>query len=355
MIKEWHAKYKDLERFIAEHPEIKIDSNRTRIPDSIRDEFYLYYDNVLKQFVHDSFPGLIAKAVILKDRYLSVEREISDLLCLNSISSRPPVRKFIHDPEEEIVNSNYYLFFDLLKSKITIGDLDVMAIRNIEKVSSSLLNSIYQQWVSFSLVKLLKASRLLQVRFNDISGYGAHRVGWVSGHTPIPKDSNDIFFNYKHEVRFMVPDFIIFSKRINKYLSIRSEIIKPLVHATNLSNTREWFNLSAAEHAIKNNQTFMYVGDEPEDISLVSDALKICRPDLILECRAQGNWYENEGLKRLILLNDALKPKLGTYIISMDPVSEQPLGRLDDGITLIEVGFNRDKLQPIVDTIFQPD
>jgi hypothetical protein len=50
---------------------------------------------------------------------------------------------------------------------------------------------------------------------------------------------------------------------------------------------------------------------------------KICVPELIIECMGKKEWAEKDGLEKVKLHHDILKPKLGTYIVSREPVPKE--------------------------------
>jgi hypothetical protein len=135
--------------------------------------------------------------------------------------------------------------------------------------------------------------------------------------------------------------------------------------ASNASDKREWYPLDPMVD-LWPSSTLTFIADNPEEISLVADAKKICRPDFIIECRGQKDWFEKEGLGKLKLHNDSLKPILGIYIVSKDTVpekaykefvskqvsnesaSEQEPKKQVANICILTVGFDQTKLEPII-------
>jgi hypothetical protein len=85
------------------------------------------------------------------------------------------------------------------------------------------------------------------------------------------------------------------------------------------------------------------VADNPEDISLVADMQKICRPDLILYCKGRKPRTKTEELK---LAGESLKPTSGALTIH----GEIPEGQEQNEDTVM-VGFEQPKLDIVIERI----
>ena len=109
--------------------------------------------------------------------------------------------------------------------------------------------------------------------------------------------------------------------------------------------------------------------------ALVADFGRFCRPDIIVECMEQVDWYQKEGLDKVRKNYDFFKPRLGSYIVSRLPVpeeaykdlmpkpavsklapeqktapeeepKEQPLD-----IHILTIGYDQSQLAPIIDVL----
>ena len=141
---------------------------------------------------------------------------------------------------------------------------------------------------------------------------------------------------------------------MNKYIATRSQTGKPFGIATNTSEKREWYPLDSIT-ALKPGLTLIYVSDNPEEISLVADAKRICRPDLIIECKVQRDWYEREGLEKVKFHHNSLKPRLGSHLVSSELVPEQVYEELGEAIHILNVGFDQFKLESIIRVLMQTE
>ena len=63
-------------------------------------------------------------------------------------------------------------------------------------------------------------------------------------------------------------------------------------------------------------------------------------------CREQKDWYEKEELEKIKIYHNSLKPTLGTYIVSREPMPE--LKAVESGrivFHILTVGFDQSKLE----------
>ncbi|MCL2149687.1 MAG: hypothetical protein FWH51_01980 [Dehalococcoidia bacterium] len=339
----WLAEYDILKKFISEHPEIEIAVNKTRIPDNARSEFYLHFIQVISSFVNNTAMALVRKSTALSEHYQALAKEISASYGLH-ISSSPAVFRFLRDPLIEIINSESDLMFDLLKTKISVDIFAELASRKLSEVEQSLFIDSYQQWIALSLLKLLDCQKSLQVVPGSLSRYGVHKSRLSTGNVPLPKESREILFNYESAVKFVVPDFIIYSRRINKYVSFSNKIIRALLKSNSLPAKRQWLSLPPIERIPRYHQMYLYIDDKPEDLRIVADSHNICRPDMILEFARESELKEK--LSEAKLQNGRLKPILGTIIIRMEDASGE-LYSNESGVSIISVGFDLSRLQPV--------
>lgn len=385
----WHQAYTKLSDFTIEHPEIEIDVSRVRIPESVRPEFYRLFNTVRTAFIEEKLADLLNEARSLSEKYTKVEGEVIKLLELEEISLDTRLDRFLHNPIDELVRGIFDPLFDLLKGKVDIDTFEGVSLKELKDSFRRLYRSGYVKWVALSLVKLLEADKSFQIiprELDYVEGVLMEATPFEAS-APAAEESKRLLF--KHEpttVLFTVPDFIVHSVRVNQYFAIRSEIGSALAVASDTSQKREWYSLDSIA-AMGAGLTFVYVDKNPEEISLVADREKICRPDLIIEFREQEDWYEKEGLEKVKLNHDSLKPTLGTYIISRmpvpeqayqelmpaqvpeeptpevastehtpeqvsrEPTAEQELKKQEVGIHILTVGFDQSKLEPVISAL----
>jgi hypothetical protein len=353
VLNNWHKRYTELTNFITKHSEIKIEVGSVYLPDSIRPEFYRFFDAVRTSFIEERFPILLNEAKALSQNYLKAEKQTTALLKLDDVSMEARLSRFLNSPIDQLIRILFTPLFDLLKGKVDVGIFEQTASRNIKVSFGHLYQSGYEKWVSVSLLNLLKADRLFQItprEFTSESEKARMGLALPTEGNPPPEGSRHLSFKHNQDAVFIVPDFIVHSAKVNRYVALRSQMGKPYATASNTSEKREWLHPDS-KSILDPGITFVYVADNPEEISLVADASKICKPDFIIECREQKGWYEQEGLERVKLHHDSLKPRLGTYMVSMELVPDQKPEKQKVDIHILSVGFDSSKLAPIVNSI----
>ena len=373
----WKQEYTKLSNFIAEHSEVQIEESRNKIPESVRPEFYRLFNTARTTFAEEKFPNLLNEAKALSERYTQVEAEVAKLLALEKISLATQLRRFLQNPIDELVRELFDPLFDLLKGKVNIETFGERTSRNIEAAFRGLYHLGYEKWVALSLVKLLEADRLFQVTARPFISEQEETVmsaALIEEEPPALSESKHLSFQGNSTATFIVPDLIIHSPMVSKYISLRSQMGEALAKATKFSEVREWYSLDSIG-VFTSGLTLVYVAANFDEISLISDAKKICRPDLIIKCEGNKDWYGVKSIERIKQQHNALKPILGMYAVSREPVTEQAYKQLapeqvlnaaesaqeqmpaqesqkqDESIHFLSVGFDQSKLEPIINII----
>ena len=353
----WQAEYQRLTGFVDRSSQLKIAENAVNIPQDVRHEFYRLFDTVRVAFVNEKLSDLLNEATILSDNYTKAEQEAIELLGLDSIIITASLRKFLNNLKDSLVKKLFDPLFDLLKGKVDVKNFEKMASRNIEASFRESYRSGYKKWLCLSLVKLLGANRSLEVSVPSVYlgpavGERGYSKSGEEHSVPLPKESKHLSFKHEQSSTLTVPDFIIHSAKINKYLAFRSEFraAAAVWTASNASKHRDWYPLDRVV-ALRLSSIFIYVADNPEEISLIADAKNICRPELVIECREQKDWHEKEELEKVKLHHDIIKPRLGTYIVSSEQLPN--IGQLGGGIYALTVGFDQSKLNTIIGSLMK--
>jgi hypothetical protein len=354
----WHQAYKELTDFIAKHSEVGIEASRVSIPANVRPEFYRLFNTVRTSFVEERITDLLNEAKSLSEEYTKVEGEVVKLLELEKISLAASLHRFLHNPIDELVRGLFDPLFDLLKGRLGTEVFEQKVSKRLETSLRNLYFLGYDKWIALSLIKLLEADKLFCVTLRLIKSAEEEMIETEvkEEEAPPPKESKSPSFDRTQERLFMIPDFIVHSTKADKYIALRSEMdeAEAIALASNASETREWYSLYSMP-AFEPGLTLIYTADKAEEISLVADAKRICRPDLIIECRGGKDWYKKEGLEKVKLNNNILKPRLGSYIISREPVPKQYLEELEEGINMLTVSFEQSKLEPIISMLMNQE
>ena len=349
MSNSWRQVYTKLINFIAEHPEIRIEPSLVIMPESVRAEFYQLFGEVRAVWVKGKFLNLINEARLLSQNYLKSEEEVIQLLKLNSVSKSKPHQFFLQDPIDGMTRLLFDPLFDLLKGKVDAKTFEAMSLRKLEASFRTFYILGYQKWIAISLIKLLKADKLFQVNLRKLDKSERTIITSAASEEPVPYpvESAHLSFDHKPKTLFIVPDYIVHSTETNGYISVRAELESAIAIATNASEQKEWYPIDSLV-SITPDLTLVYVADKPEELSIVADAKKICRPDLLISLHMQKDRFEEEELERVKSYHNSLKPRLGTYVVSKEAVPEHVLTEPEEGIQILPVGFDESKMAPII-------
>jgi hypothetical protein len=348
----WCEAYSELVNFVTGHPEIMVKADRVCLPDEVRPGFYRLFDATRAALVTEKLPDLLDEANTLSHNYLKAEQSVTRSLGLESVSMQPSLQRFLHDPVEQLIRELFDPLFDLLKGLIGTEGFEQISQDSIRASFEPLYQSGYEKWVILSLVGLLGADSLFQVTLRKLDSKDIHRAraGTLKEEAPGPYESKHLLFKYDPNAAFIVSDLIVHSAEAKGYISISSQASKALAAASNPDEKRQWRPLGAVP-PLEAGTVLLFIGDTPQEISLTADASQICLPDAVLECRAFNGWFEREGLVKVKAYHDSLQPKLGSYVVSREPVPELKPEQQEAGINILTAGFDRLKLEPIISAI----
>ncbi len=379
----WQKALAGLCDFVAGDPKIEIGLNIVAIPGDVRARFYQLFDAVRVSFLEENFPDLIDGAGHLSRSYVKAEKEVTKLLELDEVSLPTSLNRFLHEPTNSLMRGLSDPLFNLLKGKI---DTEVFGQEATSIIEGSFRNSYrsgYKKWVALSLVKLLVPDRAFNITPPEFDS-GAEADVQIDREdlTPEPVETKRLSFEQGLSSGFLAPDFIVHSVKIDGYAALGTELGHANWTATKVSDKREWYAINDivkkyGRIALQPDLT-IYIDDEPEDIALIANLDRFCRPDLIIECLAQKEGPEKVSLERIKLRHDTLKPRLGTYIVSrasvpeevykelvpqqvskesvpeqasQEPMPEQTAKKQEADIHILTVGFDQSRLETIIELL----
>ena len=375
----WQESFAGLQVFIKSSPGIAIGKVVISIPDDVRPEFYRLFDDVRMTFVEEKFPALLREAEILSKNYTQAEQEVKALLKLDNIYTLGFLDKFLHGTRQELTRELFNPLFELLRGTIDSGTFERQGIKDIEAIYERSHRLGYAKWLALTLVKELESDKIFAVAPPEckLDGHGAPIC--CEDDVSYPQESKYLTFEHgpDHYPPFITPHFIVHSAKLKRYVSIRTELIAPAEYiALNSSEKREWYNFASLKRdynlALTNPGLLIYLGDQLEDLALIADKDRMCRPDMIVEYREPWDW-EDKDITANTKLYDVLNPKLGRYIVSREPVAEpvsqekagKPVEeKLLDGqgsqsaekaVYNLTVNFDPSKLAPIMDKLVNAD
>lgn len=359
MLKNWQEEFMGFKDFVYLHPnEVQIREGRVSIKENIRLEFWRQLRVIVISFAEQKFPELITEARLLSKHYLKTEYDLAKTMMFNTTSTVSELSSFLHNPDGVIEKRLFELVLDLLRNRIDFHTFEFNASRDIGASFGSLCRRGYEKWVLFSLVRLLKsdASFIVPLRKPTLAELFMLIASDHKESVPTPQKHRLSISEYKTKPIFTIPEILVHSTKLNRYLAFRSDITSAILSAVNTHCKMEWYVLdSLLGSKIQEpldvwgvGLTLLYIADTPDQISLVADAKRICRPDLMLECREQLGWYGLDEIKRINRHHESLRPRLGTCVVSRGKVPHRVYSQFDEDIHIIDVGFDSAKLNPII-------
>jgi hypothetical protein len=350
----WQDVYTELTDYIARYPEIRIESEYTCLPDNVRSEFYRLFNGVRTTYLKEKCSGLLEEATTLSKHYLEAENELRALLKLENITMAPALQIFLSDPAEALIRVLFDPLFDLLKGKITELSFEHENPGKVERYFRLYYQTGYEKWAIISLLNRLQADRLFQMTARKVFSETEAKLMFSQPDEPIPDlvESRELNFNDNSPITLELPDLIIHSASLNKYISLRSAIGKPMSFTSQKTGVRKWLDFDYFDYMWLGS-TLLYVADTPGEIALIADSDKICQPDLILQCRYLENWNERKAWEHINTQQNKLQPLFGTIVLTCCPTSGQPMINNISGISLLTPAFFPLKLSPIIEILKQ--
>jgi hypothetical protein len=345
----WQQSFSTLTDYIAHHPEIELKPNSTSIPEEVRPGFYELFDAARDAFIEEQQADILSQTRTVSQKYSYAETKVKSLLELESIRLKKPLHWFMPEAIDGLRIGLFEILFDRLKNKIDAPTFERTAKLTVQRDATMFFQQAYEKWIALSLILSLSADELYTVTLRRISRSDVMEIETpgVSEEVPSPQPSDVISFEHLGTILFTNPEYIIHSKSLGKYVSLRTSINKPIAIASNRSSNREWLDYeTVAAHAP--GIIPVYMADNPEDLALITDRENFCRPDLLIESRGNPNWQKQDSLEIIKYHNDILKPKLGTVIMVREPVTEPFFSVVGDNIYVLKTGLDSAKLEPLI-------
>ncbi len=376
----WRQAYAELKEYTANNPQINIGMSVIAIPEDIRHEFYRLFDATRLAFLKEKGQILLDEAAPLSSNYTRAAQEATKSLGLSEIKIEAGLNWFLSDPENGLVRLLANPLFNLLKGKIDINTFEGDATESIESSFRQLFQSGYEKWVVLSLANLLAPDRAVAIPIETIRKMcweleADEKTGLSEKSVPGPEEMKSLSLEHEWEPAFIISNLIVHSTKLNRYVSITIDLDDAMWTADGVSDKREWQRLRELGMLYTPVASWpdlvIHIDDQPEDIALVADFSRFCRPDIIVECMEQADWYQKGSLDRVKQNHDFLKPRLGTYVVSRLPVPEEVLKDLipepaaDEpaseqkippqeqplDIHILTVGYDQSRLAPIIEAL----
>ncbi len=343
MTQDWKQEYKLLCDYIAAHPEIAITPNEVSIPQAERDEFYRRFDDIRRAAVEEYYPTLPVDAGLLSDNYVRAEREIKELLGLSDILVPMDLFTFLHNPKEGLTRTLYNRTFDLLQGKATLETFENQAGNDLRFAAADLFRLGYEMWGALELIKLLDPDEAFLVDLDD-------------DYKPFLRELKDIAFGRQTPHPTMrIPEFVLHSRKMGKYVAVKMmptrEIetyvvpFKPPVRPKKKTGDTSF--------ALDSRAMILSFMETPDEIPIIADIYErtITSPDWIIEYITGNELTTPDSLDQVKRHFEALHPRSGTCLVLIDCDRESMPEKIPDNIHVVSFGFDRSRLQSVVDEL----
>jgi hypothetical protein len=366
----WNNACTDLRNFAESHPEIKLDIARMSIPENVRTEFWRLYEAAGEAYLKDRYPAVNSRIAELNCAYLNLKKMVAGQMGLPEDPVSTPVEAFLRKPSDALVKGKQSkAFVGFINGSADITAYEESAAEALATVFPASCQPAYENWAVMGLLQLLHASRLLEVKFKELS------PTYILDFSPVkvPEPADVKFFSLKDRDPSLVMPVDFIAAVSAGFIGFKTNAVSfknPKRPALNSIAGREWMP-SGVIGRVTPGMTLVYIDRNPNGIALVADSQRICRPDIILECRWQSGWFNRKSLSAIKAHHDALKPVFGTFIISNEAVAEEAFSdfmkedvtaeasgekqeadlKQTPNITFLNVGLETGRLQPVADVI----
>jgi len=356
----WHKYYGELKAFIQDHAGVIIQENLITIDEDVRPLFYKQFNKVRSAFLGENFSEWLDESGFLATKYLKIEAYLLEELRLEEILMPVELQRFLNDPMQQVIRDLFDPLFELLQEKIEPEEFEERADQEVRESFKTLYQKGYIKWFVLSLIKNIDPEKAYEVPLPQPTSKQIikHRDDIRQG-IPFPQETRLLSFEVGRRDILLIPDFIIRSAALEKYVAFRTEIGKAMWRATYYSERREWFSIEdmVEKYGIAELKPdlLLYIDENLEDVSLVADSEKICRPDVIvffLDQLEETGDSSVRKMEKIRLAHEMLRPVRGTRVIAKHHVPESMLKELNEDIKVIHFGFDNLKWEILL-TVFQ--
>lgn len=332
MVTTWLEAYSELNSYISDNPAVILESDRIEIPEGHREQFYALFNNVRSLFVQEEFPKFLEHSKQLAESYINAESRALENNCLNEILLPPYLRWFVNDQNDGLRRVIYNPLFDLLRQKTTVEKFRSLGRKYITSHYSSLKVLCYQYWVLVNLTNLLRPESYYYVNLSLGTSSAASVQGAVHDIKPVRKPEMTDSISLAHSLYniFIVPQVLVYSTAIDRFVAIRSEPTAATWTAENRSKNIEW--LPVGQQPLMSGLITINTSDKLEDLALVRDVDVFARPDMAFICREPEKWYEQSWVEQFEEMNynhEILKPRKGLFVLSRPDVPEEFISKIE--------------------------
>jgi hypothetical protein len=386
----WRQSYDELKGYLGSHPSLVINQREIIIPDDLRADFYRLFDRVREQYITELYPTVVPDGSSLSASF-SAERDRT-LACLNlkAVKIESKLERFLRDSLQGLICELFDPLFRVLQGITDLPAFERDAARLTEESAKTLLHKGYEHWTMLSLMRLLAPDEVNFVPVPDETAEfdlstGVTRPGWYTVEIPDMAAEEMLALDVSPHTPVLVPKAILHSPGLNTFVSLGTDFHEVYRQGYDLSQKMEWLNIAEIRKQYGIGDLWpdicIYLHREGKELRVVHDYFVIARPDIVIDVMEAGDWHEKGGIESVKRHHEILKPRLGSFVICRQPLPQptvkthepeqapaadgsrvelpageesqpaDPLAGLPDDIYLLFVGYEAERLQPVIDAI----
>lgn len=252
-----------------------------------------------------------------------------------------------------------------------------------EKRCKLILNNTVKRVEHFGVMRFIELSLMLKYAptksfsvpvvdniEDNCLGEGHENPGLHVGSVPFSQPTNVINFNSNPFISFNVPNYILKNEGKPYFLGLKDNIVEAEwtakgldadLELVSIKELKERYNLFNSRPDMTKKGSYeidavlpsllVYADTSAEKIRLVADYSNILRPTICVEL-VEDSVLTDERLAHILRQNEALNPKLGTYVIYSGEAPVIPEDATPSApIIFINGNFDREALNVIIDAI----
>ncbi len=337
---QWTQKYDVLKDYVTKNPEIHIDMSEVSIPEHLRDEFYIHFDDIRNAVVEAHYGSLPFEVDTLRRNYIQSEKEIEDLLGVERIELPMDLSSFLHIPKEGLVRGLFNRLFEMVQGKISVDDFERIAYSDLTAIAAELFRLGYEPWAALALIGLLEPD-------------GAFGVELDEDYEPFVTEVKAIAFGRQfHHTTKRIPEFILHSAKLDRYIAVKMPLVREVdtYYFPYKRPSRSKKRTGDTSHVLDSRVMFLSIVPDLKKIPVFADfhACTIESPDLTVEFLTEQDLANPDAIVQVQKRVNFMKPRLGGNIVVMDPEPESDIVKTIGNIDIFSVGLDPLKLLLVI-------
>jgi hypothetical protein len=370
----WQSGYAKLSAYVSAHTEIQITPAVTSIPAEVRPEFYRLFDAIRFDYVKEAIAPALQDATELGFEYYKAKAAFIDSFKV-AVEIPAPLEWFLQDPVDGLARRIFEPLFNLVNGTTDTNRFEQSANRIIQESTKDFTERAYRHWVTLSLLRLLKPKRFFSVPVHDERvepdlSQASIRHGRMRLDVPALDKFEKLELDSSEYIPLLVPKMIVESDAIGSFAALRTPFFRVYFAGIDLHDHvkgGEWQRIDGLEYKFGKLRLWpdlgLYADSDPDNLRVMMDLDEVMRPDVTVEVRETADWYRGDGIDVLKRHFAVMHPRRGDFI-----VCRKPMPRLDSGaaeapgtanllsqippvMQVLEVGYDADKLLPIIEAL----